>query len=445
VTRRFGIALAAALVVSAAPATAAVRIDGPPGEQLAEADLAIRPTDPQRVLVVAKDRDGGIPIHDLFRSSDGGSSFTGGEFFPGSFYPEADPVSGSAAAATDPVIAFDGRGVAYFASLADIGSDSVIAVQRSTDGGATFSKPVEVIRTRGGGFNAGRHTSATVAQSSAQDDKEWLAIDRSGGPRDGSVYVIWQQNRPVNGGAGVGNQVLFSSSSDGVRFTRPKRLTSSKIGAVGAQVAVRPDGRLVATWFTGSGLQPGAKATVVATSSDDGGKTFSAPRTIGKTVRVAGDCEACLLSSVETSGDGTALACFPRSRGSSRSSGAEALCARSSDGRKFSSPVRIAPSVAGSHDLITVAAQGKRRFWVLFVARGTKNASVQLFRSDDAGRSFRRQSVLATRAYRLPEVPSIGDYMGLDASGDGVLAAYVLPRAGRGSANSLYVESVAAP
>ena len=438
--RALTLALLLGAVLAALPAAgaAAVRVDGPPGESLAEADLAVSPLDPARVLVVAKDRKEGLPVHDRFFSGDGGSSFAGGAFLPGTFYPADRQV-----AVTDPVIAFDRRGTAYFASLIDDQGDSVVGVQRSTDGGATFSKPAEVQRTRGGGFNIGSLRVGSGGQ--VQDDKEWIAVDRSGGARDGTVYVIWQRLRPGRNSS-IDSEVFLSSSADGTRFTRPKRISPRGVDAIGPQVAVRPDGRVVATWFTSrSQLQPGAAGNVVATSSSDGGRTFSTPRAAGRSLRVAGDCEACLLSAVETSSDGTALACFARSRGKTRSSPGEAVCSRSSDGRSFGSQVRVAPSVGGSHDLISIASQGARRFWVLFVARGTRSTSVQLFRSDDGGRTFRRHATLATRPYRLPERPSIGDYMGLDTSSDRVLAAYVLPRAGRGSRNSLYVDAIAAP
>jgi hypothetical protein len=67
---------------------------------------------------------------------------------------------------------------------------------------------------------------------------------------------------------------------------------------------------------------------------------------------------------------------------------------------------------------------------------------VLLYRSDAGGR-FRLVRVLARRRY----VPAsfIGDYSGLEATDDRIFAAYVLPRRGVGSRNSIYVDSLAAP
>jgi hypothetical protein len=39
----------------------------------------------------------------------------------------------------------------------------------------------------------------------------------------------------------------------------------------------------------------------------------------------------------------------------------------------------------------------------------------------------------------------VGDYSGLEATADRIFAAYVLPRRGRDSRNSIYVESLETP
>jgi hypothetical protein len=62
-----------------------------------------------------------------------------------------------------------------------------------------------------------------------------------------------------------------------------------------------------------------------------------------------------------------------------------------------------------------------------------------LYRSGNGGRRFRLVRMLARRRYRL--FAFVGDYTGLKVEGGRLFAAYVLPRAGRGSRNSIYVWS----
>jgi hypothetical protein len=117
-------------------------------------------------------------------SNDGGTTWTSG-FMP--------PVPGSIYTFGDPVVGVDRDGIFYFAGLgADAQGRSTIQVNKSTDGGRTWS-------------------DAGVVQQDDGSDKEWLAI----GPdpfdliRD-NLYVTWTSFQQPTGA-----QLRFGRSTDG--------------------------------------------------------------------------------------------------------------------------------------------------------------------------------------------------------------------------------------
>ena len=119
-------------------------------------------------------------------SNDGGQTWTSG-FFP--------PVPGSIFTFGDPSIDVDRHGNFYFAGLgANPSGQATVQVNKSTDGGRTWS-------------------NAVVVQQDNGSDKEWLAVgpdplDRS---RD-NVYVTWTSFRS---GPPFGSQLRFGRSTDG--------------------------------------------------------------------------------------------------------------------------------------------------------------------------------------------------------------------------------------
>lgn len=166
----------------------------------------------------------------------------------------------------DPVVTVDTRGRAkgtvYLASLAaDRQARWFLAVGRSVDHGRTFQWE----RVLAG----------------AAPDKEWLAVDNSGGPRDGTLYLTW-----LEVGAPPGINVM--ASTDGGRtWIRRTRVETTRNGLNhGARVAVGPDGELHVVWESALG----SKAGIRWTRSRDGGRTFAEPRTIGRMRVIGSDC-----------------------------------------------------------------------------------------------------------------------------------------------------------
>ena len=148
-----------------------------PGDAANEPSLTIDPTNPQRIAIGWRQFD---TIASNFRqggwahSQDAGQTWT----FPGVLEPGQFR--------SDPVLASDADGNFYYSSLSAVDSAQVF---KSTDGGVTWP---------------------TVADAFG-GDKQWIAVDRTGGIGSGNIYQIWnvqftccQPNdftRSTNGGA----------------------------------------------------------------------------------------------------------------------------------------------------------------------------------------------------------------------------------------------------
>jgi hypothetical protein len=418
-----GVALAAPLA-SAGPVLT-TRIDG---VLLSEPDIAVSPVDPRAVIVVSKDVTArGEPALSVFRSGDGGASFVGGPLVAGSYL-------GARADASDPVVVFDRAGTAFFGQLVwrypGAGFESLIAVQSSRDGGATFAAPVPVVRT----FNARRPIDfGAPPDPSVTHDKEWLAVDRSGGPHDGTVHAAWVRIRIA--GARQRHRIVVARSVDsGASFSRLRVISRAGRLAVGPQIAVQPDGTVQLAWASFRRTRADRRGVILAARSRDGGVSFSPPRRVA---RFENNPAADVLVALDAGTRGRLLACWSRARGRRLSS--ETVCARSHDGRHWSRPTMVAPQLAGVHRLVAVAADGPRRFWVSFYASTPRRTTVRLYRTDDGGRRFALARVLAARR-AAPDF--VGDYSGLQAAAGRIYAAYVLPRGRRGTPNAIYVSSL---
>jgi hypothetical protein len=132
-------------------------------------------------------------------SSDGGKNWKSG-FFP--------PLPGSIFTFGDPSVDVDRKGNFYFAALgADAAGNSTIQVNKSTDGGKTWSP-------------------AVLVQQDDGSDKDWLAVgpDPSDTGRD-NIYVTWTSfqadgsaqlrlGRSLDGGATWTVKIIFAPPAD---------------------------------------------------------------------------------------------------------------------------------------------------------------------------------------------------------------------------------------
>lgn len=161
----------------------------------------------------------------------------------------------------DPVLAVNqSTGTFYYAELAAFGGVSAIGVARSTDNCTSFSAPV----------------SASPGGSAAAhfQDKPWIAVDNTGGARNGYIYVCW--TRFVNNfpGPPTGGETRFSRSIDGgATFVNEQVISpGTDFYPFGCSVDVGPNGEVDVAWFDRSGSFP-----IRFRRSLDGGVTFPAP------------------------------------------------------------------------------------------------------------------------------------------------------------------------
>lgn len=236
------------VAVQAATAGPNVEIAGEaaPDRQRVEPTIAVDPRDPSIIVAGAQDLrllpTGGHRWHGYYRSTDGGQSWSSSLLpgFPGDTSPEglSSPLHGFKAT-SDPVLAFDRTGNVYFVGITTRLS---LFVAKYVNDGADYS-------------------FATLICPFFCADKPWIAIDTSGGPNDGNVYVSFD-------GAGG---LSFVRSTDGGHTFSPISI-AIKNGQLSGE-AVDPQGRLFVS-AVGRVATNGITNLQVAVSTD-GGLDFS--------------------------------------------------------------------------------------------------------------------------------------------------------------------------
>lgn len=167
-----------------------------------ETSLAIDPTAPNRMVMGWRQFDN---VNSNFRqagnawTNDGGRTWHNQTVFtPGTFR-------------SDPVLDADAEGHIYYSSLK---SNFAIDIFKSFDGGQTWSNPIPAF----GG------------------DKQWIAVDRTGGIGHGNIYQSWST------AAGCCGSRIFNRSTDGgLTWSNPISLPHSPVWG---SMTVGPDGTL---------------------------------------------------------------------------------------------------------------------------------------------------------------------------------------------------------
>lgn len=215
--------------------------------------------------------DGGGSDIGWATSTDSGASWTNG------FLSGITSVAGAGPfeRASDPAVAYDARhGVWLIQSLAIVPGKAVV-VNRSTDGGLNWGKPI------------------TVATGSGLD-KTWIVCDNSpASPFYGHCYSEWDEN-------GNGNRIKMSTSLDGGLSWAPGLTTGDQAAGVGGQPVVQPNGQVIV---------PIANANVTAIlsfRSVDGGASWRSTVVVSSVSRhtVAGGLRTSPLPSAELDGAG---------------------------------------------------------------------------------------------------------------------------------------------
>jgi hypothetical protein len=204
-----------------------------------EPTIAVDPTNPD--ILVAGSNDYRLALSDKFsktiwlgyyRSTDGGKTWSNSFIpgFPGDRSPEgqASPLHGFASM-SDPVLAFDRNGNAFYTGLIipkdeDTGQWGVV-VARYTNHGAVYAGTSVVSLLPTGLFS----------------DKPCMAIDDSGGPHDGSIYLAWTRDPGI---------ITFARSTDHGKTFSSQVISPPNLTINGVPIEVR--GCSITTDFKGN-------------------------------------------------------------------------------------------------------------------------------------------------------------------------------------------------
>src|SRR6266705_2625330 len=193
-----------------------------------EVTIAAFPNNPDVLVATARDgrQTSGFSWAGYYRSTDGGKTWANALVpgFPGDTSPEglSSPVHAAGwTIGSDPVIAADREGRVYLAWLSFGPSTTEFAgwvvLTRYSDFGATYDFTSVVY--------AGHDTPSDKLGgpgNSRVTDKEWIAVDDTGGACDGDLYMPWALFEGSHG-----TKIVFQRSTDGgMTWTPGARCTS---------------------------------------------------------------------------------------------------------------------------------------------------------------------------------------------------------------------------
>jgi len=208
-----------------------------------ETFITRHPLNPNVIVAAANDMQYNSPASRYrmaaYYSTDGGQTWNTSLTPPNADVFVPTPTNGGMTN-VDPGLAFDSKGTLYysyiFTQVSNEGNieDGGVFVNKSTDNGATWSQPIPVALSVGGGASQDSH------------DKPFIACDANpNSPFKDRVYVTWYLISPSQG-----STIGFSYSANGEDFAPVVKVPGS-IGMGGVQSPmpiVAPDGTLYVVW-----------------------------------------------------------------------------------------------------------------------------------------------------------------------------------------------------
>ncbi|MCP4566228.1 MAG: hypothetical protein GY841_01470 [FCB group bacterium] len=227
-----------------------------------EVQITYCPADTSVLIAVCRDMNYDQLNSGIARSTDGGASW---------FYQFNQLTMAYSSSQSDPTVTADAEGNLYCCFLdfrqSMVTTDSSFLVfVKSTDYGQTWQGPFPVSESHGAWF----------------EDKEYITVDRTGGPYHGNVYVAWTRfDLPA--------RIFFAISEDGaetwsdsITVAPPIEDPSCPAGLSSGhfpQPIVGADGSIYIIWSTynHSGCSLLGRDNLAISKSTDGGLTWSNP------------------------------------------------------------------------------------------------------------------------------------------------------------------------
>ncbi len=280
----------------------------------AEESIAFNPVDHQNLIAGQNDSRIGFNHCGFDYSLDGGKSW--GDGIPPFYQHRNGPTAGHTLlggagtghtydAASDPALAFDSAGTAYFGcvvfDIASAASALLVTASPSYANGSFYNN----VPVAGAAYVVVEDNNAKVFH-----DKPFIAADSfATSPFRDSVYATWTVFNTACGAAGTGycsSPIYFAKSTDhGVTWSAPKEISGVSHDLCrqgnafdptanpeacnfdqGSQPIVRPNGDLVVVFNNGNTAADNPNSQQLAVFSTDGGTTWSAPRLVGADVTV---------------------------------------------------------------------------------------------------------------------------------------------------------------